>query len=768
MSAGTAATPSLLLPARWSADWITVPSARRDHRAAPLFRREWTLTSPVTAATLHLSGLGSANATLNAAPIDDTHLGPGLSDYSVAARATSTNVTGLLAGRTRVVLAVDLGRGFFDLHSPEVWQWSTAPWRDSVRLTAELHLTCADGSQHVLTTDQDWRTSTGGSTFDSLYEGESWDAALEPGGWREPGFDDSTWDRARVLEPTKQAGTTHQRAAREVATSGLPLRQAMADPIRVLESIEPVWTRLPDGRWVGDLGRVVAGWVRVTPLVDGPVELSVLHGEQLRPDGSVIAENGFIPTGRFQRDDLLLDGQPWEARHTWKGFRFLEVSGADVDTQVTVQARVAGADVPQTGSFVSNDPTLTWVDRAFVNTVRANLHWVPTDTPTYEKNGWTGDAQVALPAMLARFDLSRYLTSWLDDFLDAQRPDGSLPVIIPSAGWGYGHSPCSPAPEWTTLYPVLVDALVREYGLDLWPLHTEGVLAYLDHELGRLDDDGLSVGILGDYLAPGTGGPPPEDIRIESSLFLHHALQVTAAALPEHPRIAELLGAAEQLAEAINRLFLDRAAGVYSSGALNGHRASDGVGYRQTPNVLALDEGIVPAELVPGVLQHLVDDIAARDGHHHVGCLGMARLPSVLLRHGRGDVTMGLISAPSAPSWESWRLAGHQTLLEMWVDPVRSRAHYFHGAGIRFVEDDVAGLSLLEPDLRRVRIAPRDLPGVTEWTLTRRGITVRRGADELGPALWVELPTGVSAEVMLGEQTHAQVGGSARYPWSQD
>lgn len=642
-----------MLPQVWRASWITADPDPHCPTAAPIFRREWRLPSPVTSAVWHLSGLGSAVAHVNGQPADDTVLGPGQCDWRVAARASSTDVSHVLAGTDRVVLAVELGRGFHDMHSPEVWQWSTAPWRATPRLTSELHLTCADGSKHVLTSDDTWRTSTGGTRLDSLYEGETWDQAHEPEGWMLPGFDDSGWAGVRVVdEPPVEP---HRRAAREVATHWLPLREAMAEPIRVLETLPLSWNRLEDGSWVGDVGRVVAGWVRLEPTTDEHLRVSVFHGEMVDPTGAVHCENRFIPTGRFQRDEVSLAGRPWEARHTWKGFRHVQLWGASPE-QVTVSARVVGADVAATGSVLDGPEVLVWLDRAFRNTVRANLHWVPTDTPTYEKNGWTGDVRVSLPAMLARFDLRRHLTSWLDDFLDAQLPSGELPVIVPSAGWGYGHGPCSPAPEWTALYPVLVDALVTEYGLDLWPLHREPVARHLDFELGRLDDDGLAVGILGDYLSPGwEQGPPPEDIRFESSLTLREALTAFVHGQPDAPESPRFRRAADELAEAVNRTFLDRASGCYRARPVG---TPDDVGFRQTLAVLALDAGIVPDDLAGGVLDALVADIEARDGHHNCGCLGMARLCSVLVRHGRTDLALRVASHPEAPSWEAWRRAG--------------------------------------------------------------------------------------------------------------
>jgi alpha-L-rhamnosidase len=722
----TASSTAPSLPKTWEADWITASDDVADNITAPLLRRSWQLPQRARSAVLHLSGLGTALCWVNGRPASDQRLAPGLSDYTVAARAVSWDVTAHVAGRTDVTIGVELGRGFFDLHTPEEWDWSIAPWRDRPRLTAQLHVQLEDGSTTILSTDGTWRCAGGGTRFDSLYEGETWDQTLEPDDWTVTEFDDTGWSPVRIRPAGLLAGTVHDRAAREIATTDLPLREAIAPPIMVHERLEPTWTRLADGRWVGDVGRVIAGWIRAVPLRSGRIGLSVRHGEQLAEDGSVIAENRFIPTGRFQTDHLLLDGRPWEAHHTYKGFRYIEVSGLDAaDAQPTVRPGVdvdilaceAHAAVAVTGGTSSSDPTLDWLDGAFVRTVQTNLHWVLTDTPTYEKNGWTGDAQVALPAILARFDMSRFLVGWLDDMLDAQRADGALPVIVPSAGWGFAPGPCAPAPEWTTLYPVLVDAMAREYAMGwLWDLHGAAVEKYLAHELGVLDEDGLAVGILGDYLAPGRAGEPPEDVRLESSLALRHALDVvvradedTDGAVLGSGSRARFAAGRDALADAVNRVFLDEETGLYSGRALHGSLAGvSGTGaYRQAPQVLALDAGIVPDRLVPLVLEHLVGDLERRGDHHDLGCLGMARLCSVLVRNGHGALAVRVATNPTPPSWEVWRRAGHQTLLEMWIDPVRSRAHYFQGAGIRFIEEDLVGLTRIEDGWRRFRVAPR-------------------------------------------------------------
>jgi len=82
-------------------------------------------------------------------------------------------------------------------------------------------------------------------------------------------------------------------------------------------------------------------------------------------------------------------------------------------------------DVERVGSFECSEETLSWIDRATARTFRNNLHGIPTDTPVYEKNGWTADAHLAVEAVLHHFDLRTTLGKWLDDHAPIRLPKGS-------------------------------------------------------------------------------------------------------------------------------------------------------------------------------------------------------------------------------------------------------------------------------------------------------------------------------------------------------
>ncbi|WP_163086718.1 hypothetical protein, partial [Acinetobacter baumannii] len=81
------------------------------------------------------------------------------------------------------------------------------------------------------------------------------------------------------------------------------------------------------------------------------------------------------------------------------------------------------------------------------------MHGYQTDTPTYEKNGWTGDAQASAGAAARSLGIARVWTKWLNDYPDAQAPSGELPEIVPATpfygyegtpGWSFVWGPSTP------------------------------------------------------------------------------------------------------------------------------------------------------------------------------------------------------------------------------------------------------------------------------------------------------------------------------------
>ncbi|WP_433021412.1 family 78 glycoside hydrolase catalytic domain [Kribbella sp. CA-294648] len=716
-----------------SAQWIGAREEVRDEDVpAPLLRRAFALGAPVERARLYASGLAYQELRINGQRVGDSVLDPGFTDYEETVLSVAYDVTGLLRSGDNV-LGAELGRGFFGLSTSNTWRWHQTPWNAEPRLLARLVIEHSDGTVTEIVTDDAWRVTDGPTRSDSLFCGETYDARLHPDGWDEAGFDDSGWSAALVVPAPRGE-----------------VRAQEHEPIRVIEDVAPVsFTQPKPGVWVADFGRTTAGWTKLRVSAPAGTTISLTHGEWLLADGTVFAQNKHVHKDRFQRDEYIASGngiEEWEPRFSYKGFRYVQLEGFPGEpTTGSVTMRVVHSDVAMISRFSASQPLYEQIDQAMRRTVLNNLHGIPTDTPKLEKNGWTGDAQVGAPTMAGTLGMARFFTKWLGDLRDSQDADGRLPVIVPTGDWGYTE--LAPATEWSTVYPFILREMHRWYGDErLLADHWDAVRRYVLYELDRVED-GLSLSVLGDWIPPGyPEGPPPEDRRLTGTAYLYRALLAVAeiGEILGHPvEVSLLRKSAAELADGLNRAFLDREAGLY--------RSESDPEYRQTSNAVPLAFGMVPEDLVPAVVANLVADIEARGFHLNTGCLGVGVLLPVLTAHGHADVAAKVALQRTYPSWGYWFDNGADTMWEMWETDTRSRNHYFQGTVAQWLLENVAGLRNLANGWERILVRPDARSQVDSASLrtdTVRGrvsVSWRRVGRVF--QLEVQVPVGATAEV---------------------
>ena len=156
----------------------------------------------------------------------------------------------------------------------------------------------ADGKTITVASDGTWKTIRGPILEDSVYDGEVYDATHETPGWDPPGFDDSHWASAGVVDGSDGARSSE-----------------MMPPIQVLDTAVPRKISSPEpGVYVFDMGQNMSGWVELK--VRGPVGTKVImrYAEVLYKDGMINREN--LRTAK-SRDIYILRGRGLE--HTSRG-----------------------------------------------------------------------------------------------------------------------------------------------------------------------------------------------------------------------------------------------------------------------------------------------------------------------------------------------------------------------------------------------------------------------------------------------------------------
>lgn len=722
---------------RWTGRWIGAAGEAYETTPAPapVFRTTFAVDAPVERARLHVAGGGTCDPRLNGDRITDRALDPAQSDYEERVLYATHDVTDAVRRGTNA-LAVVCGRERYAMTTEDAWGWHDAPWtRDHPELLAELTITLADGTERTVATDGSWRVGPSATRFDCLYTGEVYDAR-EAAAPSDPAFDDGAWTTAaEVAGPEGRL---------------VPQRVQPVEPVRTVAP-EAIEEPLP-GTYVVDFGEMIAGWVRLA--VDAPegTEIALTHGERRHDDGTVNVDQVHLDA-RIQTDRYVCSGagvETWEPRFSYKGFRYVQLEGLpDEPTAETVTAVVAHTTVEADADseFECSNDLLNAIHRNSRRALLSNHHGIPTDTPTYEKNGWTGDAQLTAETALYNFEMRSFYRKWLDDVADAQRDTGEVPPIVPTSDWGYADgshdaSIRSPNPAWDAAY-VLVPWWVYRHCGDraLLADHYDGMAALVRY-LGTHADGGvLDVG-LGDWLAPGRGeirSVPPEGPAITSTAYYYRLAEVVrdAAAVLGRERDREAFAdRAARIRGAFNDAFLDPAAGVYATG--------EAEEYRQTSNVLPLAYDLVPEESREAVVAALVENLGARDDHLDTGILGTKHLLGVLCDHGHVDLAYRVATRRTYPSWGHWIEHGASSLYEAWELDSRSRNHHMFGSVDGWLYEYLAGIRPAEPGFATVAIEPHlptGLDAVDATVDTVRG-AVRAGWERTadGPRIDVELP----------------------------
>ncbi len=665
-------------------------------KPAPLLRKQFSVSAPVAHATYYVAAGGYADVTLNGERISDDTLSPGFTDYDDTVQYVGTDVTDQVSQGDNV-LGMELGRGFYGMLGGNVWNWQNPPWHGEPRARGVLVLEHTDGTTERVVTDDSWTTRGGPTRLDDLYAGEHYDARYEVPGWDTTSYDDSAWN-----------------AAAEVAGPRGELVDQRQQPIRVTRELKPVAITEPaDGVYVVKFPNVIAGRTRITAQGPAGTTIRSAHAEKLRANGRVnLDNNGGFQLG-FQTDSFTLAGtgapETFEPRFSYKGFQYVEVTGWPGDEAPPLSAFTAEwlhTDAAQTGEFESSSDIMNRTHEAVVNTLYNNIHGIPTDTPMFEKNGWTGDAAVGAEMFMMNLDVHELFAKWMRDLDETREANGAPMVIAPSSGtWGAW----GPSQPWHSAY-VMTPWWLYQYGGDervMTELY-DNIKRYVDLEYGRRQADGLVISNrLGDWVSPtaspGGGHAPGEDQRVEGSAYLY-AMLTTMARMADHlgksADAAEFATRADVVKDAFNTAYLD---GDRYRGA-----GQDGNRYRQVHSVLALAFGITPdEETTEAVAARLAADVEQRGYHLDTGTLGTKYLLPVLTQHGYADIAVKLAEQTTYPSWGFKLANGATTMWEHWSLESRSLGHYFLGTVDDWFYQYAAGIRpSVEEGFRQVTIEP--------------------------------------------------------------
>lgn len=687
----------------WQGAWISDGIDVKVKPAAQ-FRKEFEARKKIRSARAYIAVAGLYELYINGQQIGRQRLDPMYTRFDRRTLYVTHDVTAQLQTGKNAI-GVMLGNGWYNHQSTAVWFFDKAPWRGRPTFCLDLRITYEDGTIETISSKKDWKTALGPVIFNSIYTGEHYDARLEQSGWNKPDFDAAKW--------------------KDVTLRAAPSKNIVAQVMRPIENVEEIPTaklnKINDTTYVFDLGRNIAGVSRIKVQGEAGTVLRLKHTELVKANGMGDMSNidmHYRPTDDkdpFQTDIFILSGkgeETFSARFNYKGFQYVEVTSSK-PVSLTKESLISyfqHSNVPVTGKVTSSNPMINKLWEATNNAYLSNLFGYPTDCPQREKNGWTGDAHIASETGLYSFDGITVYEKWLADHRDEQQPNGVLPSIIPTGGWGYEWGN---GPDWTSTIAIIPWNIYLFYGdTTLLGACYDNIKRYVD----RIDTDypsGLTTWGLGDWVP--VNSKTPVELTSSAYYFADVTILYKAAKLlnktADHEKYKTL---ATKIKTAFNNKYLNKQTAIYGDGV-------------QTAMSVPLYWGLVPEDMKAKVAANLAKRVEADKFHLDVGLLGTKAILSALSDNGYADAAYKIASQETFPSWGWWIVNGATTLPENWRIESKndnSRNHIMFGEIGAWLYKGLAGIKPDEqaPGFKNTILEPHFVQGLDSFEASHNGV----------------------------------------------
>jgi alpha-L-rhamnosidase len=772
----------ILDPALWRARWISgpAPKDKRDYRALYL-RGTADLPAPVVRGRAYVSALGWYRFFVNGTDLTGPALVPRWTPFEHYVEYQVYDVSeAFREGWNVLAMAVGDGRfrGALGIGNHQ------ATYGNRLAGFMQVELQLADGSTLTLFTDTGWYAGSGRIVASDPKLGERVDLRIS----------DDDWLTGEILPERFAPVDVLEDQGLLIAEETEPVREIDRLPARSV-------TRTPSGKQIVDFGQNFAGVARLKLRGPAGTTVRLTPSEVLTSSGEL--DTDYIQTAGFGRwhqyDEVVCDGnehwwQPWFTIH---GFRYIEIDGLPGDLDLSdVEGVVLSSDLPLAGSFACSDPRLNQLHRNVFWSLRSNFTDTPTDCPTRERAGWTGDIQVFAPTATLFVDIQAYLRRYLRNLAAEQLPSGRVPIFIPKesrspSGWQLAALQVMAASVgWGDAAVLLPWTLHRYYGdRDVLEWQYPSMKAWVDQLARRAHDKRslrrrlrhtfrsdidpylLDTGFLfGEWLRPGADAlksflDAQRHGSVVATAYFAHSCRLLAA-------IATELGRPEDARRYCDLSDKVRAAWRTVFRDPDGRIGTD----RQDDYVRALAFDLLEPEERPAAVDRLVTLIEQAGDHLATGFLSTPMLLPVLVNGGRADVAWRLLLQTTNPSWLYQVGRGATTVWETWEGykedgtAKASHNHYAFGAIANFLTEYIAGLAPAEPGYQVLNVRPLVGGGLT-WARasvqTPYGTAAsswRLDGDQV--ELEVVVPPGTRAEIHLGEGRIERVGsGTHRFSW---
>ncbi len=633
---------------------------------------------------LYATAHGVYNVYINGTLIRDFIMAPGTSEYDKILQFQTYDISEYLKEGDNEII-VSLGNGWW--RGRETYFGTKNGFGDDVAFLAEIH---CDGKV-ICKTDASWLATQEGPIRDSdNMGGEVYDARREDAVFCEDKRSEIRWHNASEV----------QEGYENLACSNCPAPKEQ-------EIFHPQLLIGNNGEKLLDFGQNFAGIVRFRVNEPEGTEITLLHGEVLDGDGNFQQENFQSYDYRCdQKITYIANGREeiYYPTTTFMGFRYILVEGMESVNPADFEAVAIYSDLEVTADFRCGDSLVNQLFSNSMWSLKGNLIDIPTDCPTREKSGFTGDLVTFLHTFNYFMDTKPMIEKFERNHAAKQFDDGCVKQVVGSPG---GRADVDGSAGWSDsleILPYEMDRLYVNEGMSA--KYYESIKRWVDFNITRaaehtrdhhmdnpyhkyLLDSGFHWG---EWLEPGWDAPAYLKDHQENgdpevaTAYLSYAGRLLS-------EMADSLGNKED--EAYYREVSEGARQAYRYYfAPDGKISSD----RMCRYVRPIALGLLDEEESKKAAADLNRLVEKNNDHLNTGFLTSHYLCRVLSDYGYADTAYRLLLQKDAPGWLYSVTQGATTITENWEsyqkDGSRKESfnHYSYGAISGWLMDTVLGI----------------------------------------------------------------------------
>lgn len=621
----------------WVAKWVSLPNSASG--GTLYFRKQEELKDKtIKKARAYVSGIGYYEFFINGEKVSNSVLNPGETDYNHTILFDTFAIESYLKQKD-VVFGFEVGYG----------------WYGSRVLLAQIEIIYEDDEVQVVSSSAGpgWWVTRTPTTYNSIYDGETYDARIESNygaGWCSPDYTPD-WNNGWMfpIYPSKPIGK---------------LRPQTIEPIEKIRTFKYAsQNKLDDNNIVFNIGQNLAGWAKIQVKGAPGSQVELRFAEGINEDGSV---NQYNLRSALAKDTYILKGEGVETfapRFTYHGFQYVQATLIGDVELIDLEAEHIFGSVEKVGFFESSDEILNKLHHMAVITEENNIHSVLTDCPQRDERwGWLNDLTVRLYQEVYNFDMARYFEKITQDILETQTEEGAITDTAPY------HSGGLPADFTSISYLLLGIKAYKYYGnVSLIKKHFAGFQRWVDFLLTKQTDYIADYTYYADWVAPVFENNQTDPIFV-STVFLYwhvRTLAELAKLIEQKETHNKYLKIAEKVKTKINTTYFDEKTNQYASGT-------------QAENSLALSLEIPEEKYRKKIAENIKDNVIKFNYHSTCGNQAYRHLFYVLSEYGYTDVLIKMIKNPEYPGWGNMVALGATTVWERWESEMGYVMHSYN------------------------------------------------------------------------------------------